>query len=224
MNKVFKICLFAAGRGRKRKRKKEFEDRIAAHNQKSYITDPVFQISEVQTQTREEIYQTREVIYQTGDVVYQTGDVVYQTGDVVYQTGDVVSIPAVEGGGDVLSEAVGVLNEGSSVGPVEGEDEDSDEEEQELGFDEVLHDGLVYFDSCYKTAQAVTYNKKDESGILMVRSTTQLLHAFIGIYYGFQGAWSGGSMPGSFYNLSLLQQISISPNHGLIIQRRQEIS
>ena len=61
-----------------------------------------------------------------------------------------------------------------------------DEEEQELGFDEVLHDGLVYFDSCYKTAQAVTYNKKDESGILMVRSTTQLLHAFIGKYYGFQ--------------------------------------
>ena len=187
MNNVFKICLFAAGRGRKRKRKKEFEDRIAAHNQKSYITDPAFQISEVQTQTREEIYQTREVIYQTGDVVYQTGDVVYQTGDVVYQTGDVVSIPAVEGGGDVLSEAVGVLNEESSVGPVQGEDEDSDEEEQEVGFDEVLHDGLVYFDSCYKTAQAVTYNKKDESGILMVRSTTQLLYAFIGIYYGFQG-------------------------------------
>ena len=58
----------------------------------------------------------------------------------------------------------------------------------------------------------------------MVQSTTQLLHAFIGIYYGFQGAWSGSSMPGSFYNLSLLQLISISPNHGLTLQRGQEIS
>ena len=122
------------------------------------------------------MYQTGEVVFQTGEVVYQTGEVVYQTREAGYSEENVVAA------GDVLSQAVGGILQESPGGVLHDADEDeSEEEDQEHCGDEILRDGLVYFDSCYKTAQAVTYNKKEESGILMVRSSTQLLHAFVGM-------------------------------------------
>ena len=63
------------------------------------------------------------------------------------------------------------------------EDEDEAADDDEVGgrtVDGLLKEALVYFDTMYKGAPPVTYNKKDEKGILMVRSSRALLHAFVG--------------------------------------------
>ena len=65
---------------------------------------------------------------------------------------------------------------------------DDDSDDEGLASDEdmtkittqFLKDELLHYDSYVKMAQPVTYNKREEKGILMVRSSQQLLHALVG--------------------------------------------
>jgi len=91
-----------------------------------------------------------------------------------------------------------------------GGDEDSDDEEDNdedaslmANYVAKLKDELVYFESYWKATHPITYNKRDQKGILMVQSNKSLLHALVGSSTPVNAGWIPSSIEVELYEPKL---------------------